>query len=163
MNVEQEKRYAMKIFVLTIFLFVLAIVSIVYACVSFFNGEPINNNIFELIFFIGHLFIVFMAAYFAFMAKNKGLYVLKKIMYTEHKIKSQKALVIAIVLTVIAFLAFVYFTLAFFLPSLPRFNFPITLMLILINTPLTVWSLGLFFIFYPVINEKEKNKSKGTN
>ena len=163
MNIEQEKKYAYKIFILTIFLMVASAAGLIYAFYTFFNGEPINNNIFEMIFYVGHILILVFALYFANQGRNKGLYVIKKIMYQdEHGTPSIAARIIAWVLIGLSFIAFGYFGTALFVPALPRFKFPVLLVVILTVVPLTVWTMGLFFVFQPIINLKllkQNNKS----
>ena len=161
MNKEQEKKYATLIFIDTIFLMVISIAGFVYACYWFFHGESINNNIFEMIFYVGHLLILLFAMYFALMARKKGLVVIKSLMYKDtHGARSTTALVIASVLSSLAFLAFCYFIVALFNVNLPRFNFPILLLVILVVVPLTVWTIGIFFVLHPILDRKYRNKNK---
>ena len=159
MNKEQERQYASKIFILTIVLMVVSVAGFIYACYTFFHGEPINNNIFEMIFYGGHILILVMAIYFSYTAKNKGLYIIKKLMYVDERgNKSTGAFVISWVFVGLSFLVFIYFLLTFFIPALPTFHFPILLRIILIVSPLTVWSIGLFFAFHPIINQRLKKQ-----
>ena len=156
----RETIYATIILIVVIFLMILCIASFIYAVYTFSHGENINNNIFELIYMAFHFIVLFLAAYFALQARKNGLMFTKRIIYDEHGYLSKVAFVVACVLTFIGFAVFVYFTLAFFIKDIPSFNFPVTLILDLINTPLTIFLIGLFFVLHPFVFKIERKKAK---
>ena len=159
MNKEQEKKYATLIFIDTIFLMVISIAGFVYACYWFFHGEPINNNIFEMIFYVGHILILVFAIYFANNSRKKGLMAIKNLMYVnQYGERSKPAFVIAWVLTSLFFISFWYFIIALFNINVPRFNFPILLLVSIVVVSLTVWTIGLFFGLHPIIDRKLRQK-----
>ena len=159
MNKEQEKKYGTLIFILTIFLMVVSVAGFIYTCYWFFHGENINNNIFEMIFYVGHILILVFAIYFANNSRKKGLMAIKNLMYVnQYGVKSKPAFVIAWVLTGFFFLVFGYFIVALFNINVPRLNFPILLLVSLVVVSLTVWTIGLFFGLHPIIDKKLRNK-----
>ena len=157
----KEKNYFLTLFIISIALEVLCILSFVFGFIKMSQNGDINNNIFELIYMVVHLLIVFMAIYFCLMAYKNGSSIMRQLMYMrDHdRLISKTALVISLTLSLLGLGTCIYFTLALFMESIPTFNFPIMLLLILINSPLTVFIFGLAFFLYPlIINNLQKKK-----
>ena len=112
-----------------------------------------------MIFYVGHILILVFAIYFANNSRKKGLMAIKNLMYVnQYGERSKPAFVIAWVLTSLFFISFWYFIIALFNINVPRFNFPILLLVSIVVVSLTVWTIGLFFGLHPIIDRKLRQK-----
>lgn len=157
-----EKNYLLSLLIVFIVIFVAGIGSMVYAFIVIFQQNSILNNILELIYMAVHLIAAFLGIYFsrAALRSGQGSNIMKTLMIDPRfNGPSKMARIVAIVLSSVGLLAGTYFTLVLCGVPLPSFNFPIALVLDLINSPFTVFIIGLYFVFYPTIyihQEKEK-------
>ncbi len=134
------------------FLMAVCIASFVICFVSMAKDGSVSNNIFEIIYLAFHFIVLFLGLYFAIIAIKNGSQFMKSLMFTRanQKVRSKTASIIALVLSIVGFVAFTYFFLALFVKQIPSFNFPIVLIYDLINTPLSLFIIGLLFYFYPI-------------
>ena len=155
----REKTYIKSFFAMIIILLILGIVSFVYSIVEIFNTQTLNNNIFELIYMGLHLIIVVFILMMTKSSLNKEESVVFKplMMQKGDRFSNRKAQVIALILGIGGLFCAIYFFLVQIGVSLPKPNFPITLILDLVNSPLTVAILGFYSFFYPYVLLKKDN------
>ena len=154
---EIERKYLKSLFVVFIVLLVGSIFSLIYALVDIYKNETILNNILELLYMAVHIIILVMGLLFTLSAirSNKGSHIMKSLMITPNtRLTSKPARAIAIIFSTIGLGTCIYFILVLCGMPLPYFHFPITLLLILVNSPFTLFIVGLYFIFYPYIFHK---------
>lgn len=152
-----EETYLKVLLAVFIVLLVGAIASLIYALVVIFQTDAILNNILELVYMGVHIIALVLGISFIYNAlkSKKGSYIMKTLMIVPNtKEASKRARIIAIILSSFGFLGGVYFTLVLCGTPLPYFNFPIALLLDLVNSPFSVCIVGLFFIFYPNVYQK---------
>ena len=149
-----EKNYLTILLAVFIAILVAAIFSLIYALVDIAIKGTILDNILELIYMCVHIVATVLAITFALKAikSPKGSHIMKTLMVNEDGTDINKfSRVVAIILSTLGLAGGIYFLLVICGVPLPYFHFPITLILDLINTPLSIFIVGLFFIFYPYI------------
>ena len=156
----KERNYILALFIGEIALVVLAVFSMVYAIVKIGEQGSMNNNFLELLYMGIHIVILVTALIFTKTALDKGSYIMRNLMYSQHGGRSVTAMVIAGILSALGLGTAVYFALVLFGLPLPSWNFPIALLLDLVNSPLTLFYVGIFFLFFPFIGPKMLKKSK---
>ena len=158
---ELERKYLISLLIVFVFLVVMAIASFVYASIIIYQQNSITNNILELFYMGVHIVALVLGIYFVVQALKspKGSYIMKSLSLDESFRRANKVVrIIAIVFSSFGFIIGLYFTLVLCKVPLPYFNFPIALILDLINSPFSLFVLGMYFIFYPVIYLKSKKK-----
>ena len=154
---ELERNYLKAMFVTFVIILLGAVVSLIYSLVIIFQTDAITNNILELLYMVIHIIAAFLGLSFVINAlkSDKGSYIMKNLMHKQGTtVPSVVARVVAIVLSTLGLFGGVYFSLVLAGVPLPSFHFPIALVLDLINSPFTVFIIGLYFIFYPFIYSK---------
>ena len=149
-----ERNYLIALFAVIIAILVAALFSLVYGLVIIAQTGTILNNILELVYMGVHIVASFLALSFVIQALRgkKGSYIMKRLMINDEGSAPAKVFrVVAIVLSTLGLAGGTYFLLVICGVQLPYFNFPIALILDLINSPYSVFAVGLFFIFYPII------------
>ncbi len=149
-----EKNYLVSILVAFIALLAAGVFSFIYALINIYQNGTIMNNILELLYMAVHLIVCVMGIMFTIgtIKSNEGSHFMKSLMISpKTKSASKPARIIAISLATLGLLIGIYFTLVLCGVPLPYFHFPIALLLDLVNSPFTMFIIGLFFIFYPNI------------
>ena len=160
---ELERKYLKSLLIVVVILFAAAIFSFIYAIMKISeNGDALDNTL-ELIYMAVHIITLVFAGSLVFkcLKTNKGSEIMKGLMVVPNtRAASKGARIVAIVLSSVGFLTGLYFTLVLCGVPLPYFHFPIALLLDLVNSPFTVFIVGLFFIFYPTIYKKSFKEEK---
>lgn len=144
---KKEKRYLIALFASLIVLAIMGIVSFVYTAAAIYQEGSMNNNILEFFYLGMHLVIVCAALIFSWNSLKTGSYIMRNLMYSKFGRRSTPALIISGTLALIGYAVCVYFALVLFHVPLPNFNFPIALIVDLVNSPLTLGVVATFFFF----------------
>lgn len=149
---EPERKYLIALMIVFIVLFAAAIGSLIAAFIIIYHQQSILNNLLELIYLAVHIVATVLGGYMCYSAlkSKKGSFMMRGLMiHSSHKKYNKPARIIAIILCAFSFAIGVYFTLVLCGVPLYAFHFPIALVLDLVNSPFSVFIVGLFFIFYP--------------
>lgn len=155
----KEQTYFKLTFAIAVLLVISTIVSFVILVSAFSKGtESAGNNVFELMYMAFHFLVVGLACVFSLRAiKDDKSIILNTLMYNQFHRRSRPAMIIATILSAIGLGFFIYALLVITNVGVPHFNFPLGLNLDILNTALTLFSMGLIFFFYPFI-KGETNK-----
>lgn len=153
-----EKKYLKSLIFVTALLLVIYLVSLIYSVSLIIKEQNINPYIFELIYSAFHLIVLVFAMVLVYMAMKSGSFFMKGLMTLNGygKNGNKKAQAVALTLSCISFLIFIYFLLVLFKVNLPYFNFPMILIMLIINTALLVFTYGLYFFLYPILVTNKK-------
>jgi len=148
----KERIYFKSFLITTFILIILFLISLVYCISDIFENKSLNSCIFELIYSAFHLIVLGLAAILIIQSLKSGSFIIKGLMCEGNgKAINHKGQIVALVLSSLSLLIFIYFTLVFFKVPLPYFNFPMILILLLINVSLFVLVYGIYFYIYPFI------------
>ena len=148
----KEKKYFNMLFISTICLIVFFIISMVFAIKDIFNSQNINAYIFELLYAAFHLIVLGFAVILIIQSLKQGSFVIKGLMTEVNgKVANKKGQVIALVIASLSFIVFCYFSLVWMGVNLYCFNFPLILILLIVNVSVLCLVYGLFFFFYPIV------------
>lgn len=156
MKMTKERKYVISLTLVFILLIIACAISFILGFVDMSEKDTLGSNIFELIYMTFHAIVLLVGLAFCIAhLKGNNYHIMRNLMYQEgyHQV-SRTAIIIASILSGIGFLTGTYFALVLCGVPLPYLNFPIMLRLILVNTPFTVFIVGLFFIFYPLVYKK---------
>lgn len=149
---KKERVYFQSLLIVTIFLTILFLVSMVYSINEIFENKSLNSCFFELVYSAFHLIVLGLAIILIIQALKGESFVIKGLMCEGNgKARNIVGQVIALVLAGLSFIGFIYFTLVFFKVPLPYFNFPTILILLIINVSLLLVVYGVYFYIYPFI------------
>jgi len=161
---KKEKGYLIAFFCSLIVLALIAVISFIYAAGKIYQEGSMNNNVLELFYLGIHFVILVTAILFCKNALTKGSYIMRTLMYSRYGRRSIFALVLTATFFFINCAVFVYFAAVLFGSGWPSFNFPITLIIDLVNTPLTAMVICFFFFgstfVFPYHNPLEDSQPK---
>lgn len=154
----KEKKYFKTLCISTIGLVIIFIISMVFAIKDVFSSQNINAYIFELLYAAFHLILLGFAIILIIQAFKQGSFVIKGLMTEANgKVVNKKGQVIALVISSLSFVPFIYFVLVLVGVNLYYFNFPLILILLIVNVSLFCLVYGLFFFFYPMVIGAKKD------
>lgn len=159
---EKERRFFLLLSILLIVVVVIGIATFAFAIVHIWKSNTFNNNIFEMIYMVFHLIIVFFAFAMAYKAINNGSFIMSELMYNRnnHNLKSNSASALALIFNIVSVLLFIYSLLAIIIPHLRIFNFPLALYVDVLNVSLAVFIVSMFFYIYPIYMKEIKEGEK---
>ncbi len=152
----KERKFFIALLITFSLLFVLGVVSFIYGIVTVINDGSFSNNVFETFYMGIHLIICAVLASLCVNALKRGSFVLKDLALVNGQYLSKGWRIIGFIFVILGFVPFIYFLLILFGVPLFNFNFPLMLILDLINAPLTLCVMGLALIIYPYVRLEKK-------
>lgn len=157
-----EKKYLKTLFLLNNILLVFYIICMIYCVELIFDEQNINKYFFELVYAAFHLIVLCFFDILIILGIKEGSFFMKGLMTQGGygKVANRSGQVVALVFSILGLFASIYFGLVFFGIDLPYFNFPIILIMLIINVALFLLVYGLYFFLYPIIVLNMKAKEK---